>query len=422
MKTNTMIWNTMRMENESHYYGIYIHIPFCERKCYYCDFLSAPSTEERKEEYVQALIKEIEAKGSFISKEYVVRTIFFGGGTPSLLTGEQVERILSCLKKVTTWNETVEITMECNPGTVTKETLVCYRNAGVNRISFGLQSTNNEMLKRLGRIHTYEQFLESYRLAREVGFSNINIDLMSGLPRETKEDWKKDITTIMKLTPPPEHISAYRLIIEEGTPFYYQYSSGKELPEEEEERQMYEMTKELLETGGYSQYEISNYAKSGFECLHNLFYWTLVSYVGFGIGASSYFENHRFSNTSDMDTYLDIWKDFEKGKQLCFSYQDKKSDFKDETISLEEDVVEVDNISAMEEFMFLGLRLIQGVSKEEFYKRFQIRIEDVYQDVIQDFIKKGFLIETSHRIYLTKEGISISNYVLSNFLIDRNND
>ncbi len=423
-------------------YGIYIHIPFCERKCYYCDFLSAPSTKETKENYVQALMEEIKGKSSLISKENVVKTIFFGGGTPSLLSGEQIDRIMSVLKCYTTWNDNMEITIECNPGTVTKETLMSYKNAGINRISFGLQSTNNNMLKTLGRIHTYEQFLESYQMAREVGFTNINIDLMSGLPNERKEDWRKDLETIVNLNPPPEHISAYSLIIEPETPFFNRYASGEHLPEEEEERQMYTMTKQILGAYGYTRYEISNYAKEGFECIHNTFYWTGVPYIGFGIGASSYWDGYRFSNISNINTYINIWKEYSlgnvKAEDICFSYKNNKQLYikkepidtscvaikentqkvKMQNFCLEENVVRVDTHSSMEEFMFLGLRLMKGISKEEFFIRFQKNIKEVYKDVLENLMNEQLLEENGEYVSLTEKGIDVSNYVMAQFLLD----
>ena len=254
--------------------GIYIHIPFCARKCAYCDFLSAPATEEVKVQYVKALKKEIEAFRE-MGQAYETVTVFFGGGTPSLLTGEQLVEILKEVNRCCPIRSGAEITVECNPGTLTEEKLKAYKRAGVSRLSMGLQSAQNEELKKLGRIHTWEEFLISYEMAREKGFGNINVDLMSALPGQRRKTWADTLEQVLKLS--PEHISAYSLIIEEGTPFYERYSPGgplsEELPDEDTERQMYYDTKEILERAGYERYEISNYAKPGYLCRHNLAYW-----------------------------------------------------------------------------------------------------------------------------------------------------
>ena len=277
--------------------GVYIHIPFCLRKCKYCDFLSFVSDKETMVKYVESLCEEI--RGFFQKeKDYQVTTVYFGGGTPSILEAEWTEKILNTLKDVASIAPDAEISTEANPGTLSFEKLVTYRNCGVNRLSIGLQSTQEKELSYLGRIHSYEQFLESYRLAREAGFENINIDLMSAVPYQTLESWKETLDRILALK--PEHISAYSLIVEEGTPFYEDDELEYLIPDEDTERRMYEVTEEHLQKQGYYRYEVSNYALPGKECAHNILYWKRGDYIGFGLGASSCIREARFKNTDDM--------------------------------------------------------------------------------------------------------------------------
>ena len=286
---------------------LYIHIPFCIKKCNYCDFLSFPSSAEDREEYIRCLVKEIEKTGIVLNDilnnkdTYQVRSIFIGGGTPSLLSGNQIKNIMQVVQKYFLIKEEAEITMEANPGTLTKKNLSAYKDAGINRLSMGLQSADNSCLYLLGRIHTWEEFLKNYELARKAGFENINIDLMSGLPGQTMSIYKKTLEKVMALR--PEHISAYSLILEEGTPFYESKEIHKKIPNEEADREMYQFTKEILAENGYDRYEISNYALKGKECIHNLGYWSGVPYIGFGLGASSYFEGTRFSNERNLEHY-----------------------------------------------------------------------------------------------------------------------
>ena len=283
--------------------GIYIHIPFCVKKCKYCDFLSGPAGADVQKKYVDQLIKEIEQYQSLL-KESQTETLFFGGGTPSILPGEEMVRIMETIRKYANLSEDAEISMEVNPGTVTKEKLLQWKAAGINRISFGLQSAKEEELKKLGRIHTFEQFLENYHLARECGFTNINVDLMSALPGQTVESWKQTMDQVIALN--PEHISAYSLIIEEGTPFYDAYEDHPELlPSEEEEREMYYETRAFLASKGYERYEISNYAKKGYECRHNLSYWDRIDYLGLGLGAASLLGTVRKTNQTELSKYLE---------------------------------------------------------------------------------------------------------------------
>ena len=375
---------------------IYIHIPFCISKCKYCDFKSAPSCPKERSDYVESLCEKIRSYEEF-AKAYRVVSIFIGGGTPSILDAGQMREIFKTIKETFTLSDcsfdmdNAEITVEMNPGTVTMEKLIAYRECGVNRLSIGLQSVNNHELKALGRIHTYEEFLETYQMAREAGFKNINIDLISAIPHQTVESWKNTLHTVCKLN--PEHISAYSLIIEEGTPFYERYGDGEhgdELPSEEDERQKYYDTREILASYGYERYEISNYAKPGYECRHNLGYWERCEYLGIGTGAASLIGNQRWSQGELMS----------EGDAV--------------TVEIEELTRE----NEMEEFMFLGLRKMKGVSKEKFGELFGISMEEIYGDVIKIMKFKGLIEEVDGDIRLTEAGIDVSNYVMSEFLLE----
>ena len=375
---------------------LYIHIPFCVRKCVYCDFLSGPGTDEAIERYVEKLIQEIKAHGQ-MQRDKIVTTIFFGGGTPSILKGNQMQRIMLAIRETFQVDADAEISMEANPGTVTKEKLLAYCEAGINRISFGLQSTNNEELRLLGRIHTFEEFLESYHMARECGFDNINVDLISAIPKQTLESWKQSVETVIALK--PEHISAYSLIIEAGTPFASQYGEGTEgedlLPTEEEEREMYHCTEQILKEAGYHRYEISNYAKEGKECKHNLGYWERKNYLGIGLGASSLMDNVRYKNTDCMDIYLGSADKLEM-------IQEEK-----EQLSLTEQ---------MEEFIFLGLRKTEGISVKGFEESFEKEIESCYEENLNRMKEAGLLVKENGKLRLTERGIDISNYVFAEIL------
>lgn len=377
---------------------LYIHVPFCIRKCAYCDFLSGPADDKTIECYVGKLIEEIQAHGAGETMDKnIVTTIFFGGGTPSILSGSQMRRIMEAVKANFDIAEDAEISMEANPGTVTKEKLECYRQAGINRISFGLQSADDEELKLLGRIHTWEEFLESFQLARECGFDNINVDLISAIPKQTLESWESSLRNVIALE--PEHISAYSLIVEEGTPFYEKYGEGAEcevlLPSEEDERQMYHCTEALLREAGYHRYEISNYAKPGRECRHNLGYWERKNYLGIGLGASSLIDNVRYKNTECLEDYIQ------------WSCELNKIQKEREILSKAEQ---------MEEFIFLGLRKMEGISKKLFQNTFGMTLEQCYGKNIQNMIEKGLLVMEEDVLKLTKAGIDISNYVFTELL------
>lgn len=370
-------------------FELYIHIPFCVRKCAYCDFLSAPGSEEAKASYTKALLREIEAVKT---EKREVSSIFVGGGTPSALSPSLMGDIFEKIHESFSVAQDAEITIEANPGTLSKEKLFLYKNAGINRLSLGLQSPEEAELKSLGRIHTYEEFLESFSLAREAGFQNINVDLMCALPDQTYEGWIRNLRTVAALH--PEHISAYSLIIEEGTPFAKRKLN---LPDEDTEYRMYEDTAGILEEYGYEQYEISNYAKKGLVCRHNIGYWTRKEYLGLGLGAASLWGNQRFSNTSDFSAYLKESGSPEKIRENR------------ETLSLEDE---------MSEFMFLGLRMTEGVSKAEFLESFGTPIESVYGKVLDKYKNMGLLEEKEGRIFLTRAGIHVSNGVMAEFLLE----
>ena len=392
--------------------GIYLHIPFCVRKCLYCDFLSAPCDEQSKTEYVKALLAEIQAQAPLYGN-YEVKTVFFGGGTPSLLQGKELFRIMECLRQNFSFapeEEAPEITMEANPGTLTADNLEWYRRAGINRLSIGLQSANDQELKALGRIHTWRDFLNSFVLAREAGFYNINVDLMSALPGQTPQAWMDTLkeTTALK----PEHISAYSLIIEEGTPFYTFYGGENPaaghlpLPDEDTDRLMYSQTKAFLAEEGFGRYEISNYARPDFSCRHNLSYWKRIDYAGFGLGAASLRQNVRWSNTPVMKDYLSL------SAAEGFAAPVKQAV---QTLSVEEQ---------MEEFMFLGLRVTEGISLRRFRETFGRTVDEVYAEPVEKLMQEGLLERYSREkngvpeefLRLTDYGIDVSNYALSEFL------
>lgn len=372
---------------------LYLHIPFCARKCAYCDFLSFPQGEAVQAAYAERLIEQIKTAGAGF-RDTTVDTVFVGGGTPSILPSGQIRRILTAVHENFKLAPDAEISMEVNPGTVTKEKLDDYRKAGINRLSFGLQSAKNEELQALGRIHTYEEFLESYRMARECGFSNINVDLMSALPGQTVESWLETLKQVIGLK--PEHISAYSLIIEEGTPFFEKYGEDRGegiLPDEDSEREMYHKTKELLREYGYERYEISNYAKPGKECRHNIGYWTGVPYLGLGLGASSYVNGVRFCGTGNLESYLN--GDFGKYEEIFLTEKDMQ-----------------------EEFFFVGLRLVKGVSLKKFKEQFGISAEEVYPGLLEKLIKEGGAEICGEYFRLTEYGMDVSNYIMAQFLQD----
>ena len=401
---------------------LYIHIPFCVQKCAYCDFLSAPADAETRSGYVEALIREIRAAKSKYSG-YRVSTVFLGGGTPSILEGDETARIFHALFQSFDIAADAEVTMEANPGTVTEEKAEVWKTSGVNRLSIGLQSVNDRELRMLGRIHTFGEFLHTWETVHRAGFENVNIDLISAIPGQTAGSWEKTLRTAAELE--PEHLSAYSLIVEEGTPFYDWYGGQEQtdsiaaagirrdmmppLPDEDEEREIYQLTKWILEEYGYHRYEISNYAKDGYECRHNLGYWERKEYLGLGLGASSLIRECRFRNTADMEKYLKILADPAK-------YPGKYAEAEVENM-LAEEYETLTRSDRMEEFMFLGLRKTAGIREADFRNIFGEDIRQVYGKQIGKLIGQGLLAGSDGRLYLTERGIDISNYVFSEFML-----
>ncbi len=449
--------------------GIYVHIPFCVKKCLYCDFLSDKASKAEQMQYIEALLKEIEfyaLDDADFSGQYEIATVFFGGGTPSILEAKEIGRILEAISNRFVMGDNLEITIECNPGTATAQKLEEWKKIGINRISIGLQSANDDELKHLGRIHNYAEFLDTYKWAREAGFKNINIDLMSAIPGQTLESYKETLSKVVELK--PEHISSYSLIVEEETPFYDIYGEEKcacagvnlkgevvsvaggafaqsgvelwpDLPDEDTEREMYYYTDEYLKANGYHRYEISNYSLDGYECEHNKSYWVGIDYIGFGLGASSYVKNVRYSNTEDWYKFIntcntkgvaqnqpyyvgagDFDEDDDYGMEVI---QEAKSLTTDEFGQLllaekyHEAIQLISKNEQMEEFMYLGLRMMKGVSKEEFKNRFHVDIEDIYGKAIEKLCGEGLLTVDGDNIVLTTQGIDVSNRVLANFLL-----
>lgn len=430
------------------YLSLYLHIPFCVKKCHYCDFLSAPCKEETRQEYVEALCMEI-AQRAKLYKEKKVDTIFFGGGTPSLLSAEQMDKIMRTVRQEFQVLPEAEISMEVNPGTVSLEKLEAYKECGINRLSIGLQSANNEELKVLGRIHTWEVFENTWRQVRELGFSNVNIDLMSALPGQTLESYENTLRKVLALK--PEHISAYSLIIEEGTKFYEWYGEElpwtggesaelnledmetyfrtQKLPDEITDRRMYEITRTLLEEHGYYRYEISNYALKGYECKHNVGYWKRKEYLGLGLGAASLLANVRSNNVSELAEYLNLGQKIKEKidnktvnlvekKILEQQIENNKNIEIGKNINWSESIEELSLKDQMEEFMFLGLRMMEGVSAQEFEQQFGKSLQEVYGTQIAKLEKQGLLqyYQETARYALTLQGIDVSNQVFVEFV------
>ena len=375
---------------------LYVHIPFCVKKCSYCDFLSAPATEQTKEAYMAALFAEIGGRAKDY-KDRIVTSVFIGGGTPSLLSADTIRQLMEHIREGFRLAPDAEITMEVNPGTVTAEKLTAFYGAGINRLSIGMQSAQEQELKILGRIHDFDGFCQVYREAVEAGFTNINVDVMSGLPGQTLASYKDTLEKVLRLEPMPQHISAYSLIVEEGTPFAAMADRGElPLPEEDTERAMYEETIEVLAGYGFHRYEISNYALDGYECRHNVGYWIRRDYLGFGIGAASLIDNVRFQNGRDLNAYLA------------------------HPLACREEEQSLTTQEQMEETMFLGLRLIRGVSYPEFARCYGQTLEEVYGEVIARNVADGLLTvredETGRRLMLTGRGLDVSNYVMAQFL------
>ncbi|GAA0789059.1 radical SAM family heme chaperone HemW [Hathewaya limosa] len=369
--------------------SLYIHIPFCKQKCLYCDFTSFVHREEFMDDYIEALSSEL-----LLYKDNIFKTVYIGGGTPTFLNIKNLNKLSKVIGKLKL-TEDVEFSCEGNPGTFTEEKLRILKAMGVNRLSIGLQSFDNGLLKILGRIHDADEFLKSFNMARNEGFNNINIDIMFGLPNQKIDDLKDTLEKVIKLN--PEHISAYSLIVEEGTPFYKLYEDRKSLPTEEEEREMYNYILESLKKNSYFQYEISNFSKPNKECLHNIVYWDLKEYVGCGLGAHSFLNQTRRENTHNIKEYMECLR--QNRYPIIEEHKNTKKD-------------------SMEEFMFMGLRKIKGVNKEKFYENFKMYIEDVYKEVIDKYKRLNLLEEDKQYLRLTKRGIELSNVVMADFILD----
>lgn len=405
---------------------LYIHTPFCVKKCAYCDFLSFPADTNTQTQYVHALLNEIRFYGERMG-DYQVSTIYIGGGTPSWLEPELLVAIMDQVYKSFRVREDAEVSIECNPGTVTTAKLEAYRRAGINRLSIGLQSANNEELKMLGRIHTYEQFLKTYELARNAGYTNINVDLMSGLPHQSAESFADTLQKVIRLK--PEHISAYSLIIEKGTPFYEKYKfdmvrqeAGMQtelLPTEDDVYKMLKLTQLVLAKAGYDRYEISNYAKPGYECRHNIGYWTRENYLGLGLGAASLVDNVRYSNTRELDEYTAICHDLTILPPEVFAPEDGMAAPERNWFgsNLHTEATVVSRKGQMEEFMFLGLRMTDGIARDEFEHNFGMPIEAAYVQVLPELQAQGLIEKREGRIYLTDRGMDVANYVMAQFLL-----
>lgn len=371
--------------------GIYIHIPFCIKKCEYCDFVSYCNKKEYVPQYINALKKEIKNN---INKEYKITTIYIGGGTPSSIEENYIADIIETIKlNMNEENlkdfENIEVTIEVNPGTVNKEKLQVYKKIGINRLSIGLQETHNELLKSIGRIHTYEEFIKTYKLARKIGFNNINVDLMIALPNQTIQDIKENLEKITKLN--PEHISVYSLILEEGTPFYNKYNENKiKLPDEELERNMYWYVKNTLENNGYMHYEISNFSKKGFESKHNMNCWNQEEYLGFGLAAHSYNNRIRYSNTNSIEEYI-------KGSNKIIHEEQTLEDMQ-------------------KEYMLLGLRKIEGINIQKFKNKFAQNPIFIFKEQLNKLVDEELIIVDGNEIKLTNKGLDLANIVWEEFV------
>ncbi len=393
---------------------IYIHIPFCARKCAYCDFVSFPAGRDAQDEYVNALINEISAK-SVLAKNRTVRSVFIGGGTPSLLDEAHIRNIMNVLREGYDIRKNAEITIESNPCTIMREKLDSYLGSGINRISIGCQSTDNKNLKILGRLHDFETFMKSYEETLCAGFKNINVDMMYALPDQSVSEWESELKIISSLN--ISHISAYSLILEEGTPLY-KISDTLSFPDDDEAAQMYESTDKILSSSGFGRYEISNYARSGLECIHNVGYWERVPYLGFGIAAASLLDREedivsarkkssygiRSVNTSDMEKYLKVFG----GKDVL-----NQSDIMCEAA---ENVSTMTKADAMSEFMFLGMRMTKGVSRTVFQDEFGCDMFEVFGTQLNRNIKIGALECVGDRIFIPKKYLFVSNQILSDFV------
>ena len=377
-------------------FGIYVHIPFCKKKCDYCDFISFPYGEEMQRKYVDAVLAEIEYRSKNDGAPREINTIYFGGGTPSFINHEEIIRILDKIKSLYKIAPDCEITIEVNPGTVSIEKLRAYKHTGINRLSIGLQSTSDRLLKLIGRIHTYEEFLKTYDEAIKASFTNINVDLMLALPTQTMDELITSVNEVIKLN--PNHISLYSLIVEEGTPLSKKLKNGEyDLLPEDMERRMYWKTKELLENNGYKHYEISNFSKPGYESKHNSDCWNQEEYIGFGLAAHSYIGGIRKSNTEKLEEYI---KNIEN------------KDY-DKNVTIHE---KQDRESMAKEFMMLGLRKIDGVSISAFERKFGINPLFYFRFEIEKLVNEEIIEVDLDNIKLTEKGLDVANQAFEEFV------
>lgn len=391
--------------------GIYIHIPFCIKKCDYCDFISYTNCYDLQEKYVEKLIEEIEENRDLLKNNFV-STIYIGGGTPSSIKPEFIKKILDKIYEICEISQIsekikIETTIEVNPGTTTRNNLQLYKNCGINRLSIGLQSTNDTILETIGRIHNYKQFLDTYKWAKEVGFKNINVDLMLGLPGQDIETLKESLENIVNLQPMPNHISVYSLIVEEGTKIEQNINLGKlKLPDDEEERKQYHYTKNYLELNGYKHYEISNFAKPGFESKHNMNCWKQKQYVGFGVAAHSYVNGVRYANTSDLKEYLNV------------NYVESENDLKYRKNFKSIKIIEENQnkLDMEKEFMMLGLRKLDGVSISKFEQKFGENPIYLFRNELQKLVEEDLLEIDLDDIRLTRKGLDLANLVWEEFV------
>lgn len=394
--------------------SIYVHIPFCLHKCMYCDFLSFDNeTNTKKIQYVNALMSEIRMYKPYADR-YSVKTIYIGGGTPTILDEALIMNILNTINHIFNVDRFAEITIEANPGTIKYMDLLSYREHGINRLSIGLQSADDDMLRLLGRIHNFDEFESGFDAARRAGFKNISVDVMSGLPGQDMHTLVDTLTRVTEMG--PEHISVYSLQVEEGTPLSKRPDILDMLPDENTDRSMYAMTKKVLKASGYNRYEVSNYAKPGMESRHNCVYWTGGQYIGIGIGAASYFKGERFTNIKNIDNYIEICEDI---RDELTKETDRVRLYDSATTILREDVQTVYIESRMEEFMYLGLRMTKGISREEFKERFNRDVFEVYAEPLNKYSTDGYIIVDDNRIRLSDKGIDVSNYILADFILDK---
>ncbi len=394
--------------------SLYVHIPFCVHKCLYCDFLSFDDALYATQlQYIDALRTEIMLYKPYADR-YVVRTVFIGGGTPSSVDESLIEAIMKELRQVFSIDRFAEITIEANPGTIKYTDLLAYQSYGINRLSIGLQSADDEMLRMLGRIHNFDQFVAGFTSARRAGFRNINVDVMSGIPGQDMHSFVDTLTRVMEYR--PEHISVYSLQVEEDTPLAKDPVLLNMLPDEDTDRRMYAMTKKILRTNGYERYEFSNYAQPGYASQHNTVYWTGGEYIGLGLGASSLFKGERFTNTRDLDRYLQL---MQEASEKMTPEVDKLLLYDAVTNALRTDQTAMYVDRRMEEYMFLGLRMIRGVSRRDFKERFNKDMFSVYGQVINHYTDDGFMEVDEDYVRLTDAGIDVSNIILSDFLLEK---